>query len=86
MDENSRSLDFYMWPDVLPFTDHSALTSVQARPYREGNLNRVTVGDAEIVKLPSRDSIDRRRQNDVRAHIACRATRGQGLVLKTATR
>ena len=54
-------MDFHVWPDVFPFADHASLTSVQARLDRERNLNRVTVRDAKIVQLPSRDSIDSRR-------------------------
>jgi hypothetical protein len=61
-DERQLTLmNFHMRPDVLPFADHPSLTSVQARLDRNRNLNRVTVRDAKIVQLPSRNSIDSRR-------------------------
>ena len=69
----SRALtvvDVHLAPERLALPDHPSALPVECGADEERNLDRVWVGDARVDELVLRDAVDRRREDDVRAHVA----------------
>lgn len=61
----------YVRPDVLSFTNHSALLTIQSCTDQRRNLLRVRILDTSLRETVLREAVDCGREDDMRPHVAC---------------